>query len=84
MPMAGDIYAPAEPDVLVTGGIFDESLQRGDPARAAHDPTMQANGHHARGFFALSIQRIKTVLQIVIKLIPRIKSLRAGEPMPCC
>ena len=75
-PMACDIDAPADPDLVVLLDMIDKSLEGTNSPGSADQPAMQANRHHSWDSGALIIERIETVTQISEKLIARVKSLR--------
>ena len=82
-PVPGDVDAPADPHALVSADIVEKPLQRGDAARPAAQPGMQADGQHLRRVesrrIAFAIQRVEGVLQVVEELRAGIKALRCGE-----
>src|SRR5882762_7042821 len=71
-PMAGDIDAPANPNLLVLQNILEEALQRGNTAGPPGQPAVQAHRQHLGLIepvrIAFAVQRIESRAQIVEKL----------------
>ena len=78
-PVPGDLYTPAEPDILVVQGISDEAFQAGHLRWPPSDTAMQAHAHHLRTLLTLGIEHVEGVLQIGEELLAGVQP-RAGEP----
>ena len=78
--MACDIDAAAEPYIIVALCIFDEALQRWKPAGPPGESAMQADRQHLRTGRSFLVESVKTVFQVIEKLIARVKSLARSEP----
>ena len=79
MPVARNIEAPGNPDLIVRGDVVEEALERGRTPWAAGKAAMQTDGHHARHHLTLAIEDVERVFQIGVKLVARIETLRRRE-----
>ncbi len=50
----------------------------------AHEPAMQANGHHLRARLALCVERVEAVLEIGEELVAGIEACGRGEAHVVC
>jgi hypothetical protein len=55
VPVKGEVYPAAPPDLFILPGVFDKTLQGRYPARAANNAAVKANRHHARSLRTLGI-----------------------------
>ena len=79
-PVLGDINSPGDPNLWLGLNIIKETSYGGRSSRSTAQPTMQSHRHHLwliRSFF---VQHIKTVFEIVEKLVARVEALGGSEP----
>ena len=80
LPVAGDVDAARQPDLLMRLDVGNESLQRRDAAGAADQPAMQADIHHARPpGAALLVVRVERIPEIGEELVAGVEALRRRE-----
>ena len=78
--MAGDVDAARQPHFLMRLDVVNEPLQRRGAARAADQPAMQADIHHARPPRAtLFVVRVERIPEIGEELVAGIEALRRRE-----
>ena len=69
LPVARDVDAARDPDPVVPLDVVQETLQRGDAARAPKLPAMHADAHHLgavqAGRVAFGVQRVGAVLEVL-------------------
>ena len=68
-PMARNIDAAAEPDLVVLPGMIDKPLEGTNVPWPPDQAAMQAHRHHPRDSSALRVERIEAVTQIGEELI---------------
>src|ERR1700741_120221 len=68
-PVASDLDAPAEPDVLVGERMLQEPLEPGELARPPGEPAVEPDRHHLRPLLAFRVKHIERVAQIVEELV---------------
>ena len=76
-PMERDVDAAGHPDPVVALRIVEEAGERRGAPRPAGEAAVQADRHHlglTRRTFG--VEEIKGVLEIGVKLIPRVETLR--------
>ena len=83
-PMARNIDAPADPDLVVLLDMIDESFEGMNTPGPTDQPAMQTDRHHPRNSGALNVERIETVAQIGEKLLARVESLRRCKTYVVC
>src|SRR5215213_7178641 len=80
MPVARDINAAGDPDLLVAQKIGDEALQGGSATRPSGQTAMKADRHHLRrASCTFREEQVEGVLEISEKLIARIEALGGGK-----
>ena len=78
-PVSGDVDTPAYPDLLMTAHIVEKACQcRGTPG-APDQPAVQSHRHHSRLSFALRIEHVEAVFQVLVELLARVEPLGAGK-----
>ena len=79
-PVTGDIDSPCQPDTVMLLHMVQKPYQPRKAGRPADQAAMQSHRHHLwliRSFF---VQHIKTVFEIVEKLVARVEALGGSEP----
>ena len=80
LPVPRNLYAAANPDVVVFFNMVQKTLQRGDTARPAQQSAVHADAHHFRcvqaGRVAFGIQRVEAITQVDKKIIGLREALR--------
>jgi hypothetical protein len=71
--MPCDFFAPADPDVLLSHDMVQESLQARSTAWVAGNAQVHSNGHHLRLGGAFAQQQIEGVLGVAEEIIARRK-----------
>ena len=61
LPVAGDIDAAAEPNIIMVLHMFDKALKRLKAARPANETAMQADIHQAGEMRPFFIEHVETV-----------------------
>src|SRR3569623_1797668 len=69
-PVPGDIAAPAEPYVLMSQRMAQETLEPRHLARSPGEPAMQPDRHHPWPLRPFRIKLVERIAQIVAELIP--------------
>src|SRR5436305_2087840 len=75
-PVAGDVDAARHPDFAFGGKVSQETLEGSNASRAAGQPAMQPDRHHATAF---GTQDVESVLEVLEELLAGIEALRGGE-----
>src|SRR3546814_12913728 len=73
--MAGDVDAPAEPDLLMTLGVFKKTLEGREAGRTADQAAVQADGKHLRRLAAFGIQHVEGILEVLEKIVALVETL---------
>ena len=77
--MTGDIHPAAEPDIVLGAGVFDEFFERLEATRSSDNAAMEPNRHHFGLGLTFGVERIKTIFEIIKKLVAGIETLRGGK-----
>src|SRR5258708_1812230 len=75
-PVAGDLHAPADPDLVVFLHVVEERRRRGYARGPAGEAAMQADRQHLRRRLAFRIEYVERVLQIREELTAAVETLR--------
>src|SRR5260370_30780320 len=75
-PVAGDVDAAAEPDLIVPRDMVEEALQSGKSSRAAGQAAMETDRHHLGPLGAFRIENVESVAQIGKELLAAVEALR--------
>ncbi len=78
VPVARDIEAPADPDVVARAHVVEEARQRRDAPRPADQAAVQPHRHHARRGRALGVERVEGVAQVGEEPVAGIEALGGG------
>lgn len=79
LPVAGDIHAAGEPDLIVTLGVLDETLQGGQARRTADQAAVQADGQHLRRLGPFGVQHVEGILEVLVEVVALVEALDLGE-----
>jgi hypothetical protein len=60
-PVTRNVDAAADPNLVMTLHVIEESLERTAPTGAAGDPAMQSDRHHLGRAFAFVVEHVEGV-----------------------
>ncbi len=79
MPVSGYVDAAAPPDIIEGPGITNKTFHCSEASGPARQAAMQPHRHHARSSRTFRVEHIKTVFQVLVKLLAAVETLGRGE-----
>ena len=82
-PMARDVDAPRDPDLVVPPHVVEEARERSDAPGAADQAAMQSDRQHLRRIeslrVAFGVQHVERILEVCVELLAAVEALRGDE-----
>ena len=76
-PVAGDVDAAGEPDLVLGSDVVEEALEAGEAAGHADEPAVEADAHHlGRAEAALLVEGVEGVLEELEEFLAIVEARR--------